>query len=501
MRKETTPTRVNIKKFNDAQRIAYNIVQDHFISENKEPLLMMITGLGGSGKSFVIQALSQLLHTKCRVCVFFGIAAFNIKGKTLHSLLQLPIKGKKNGPLKSSALANFSMILRMLIISSLMNFQLLVKMFGWINRRCKQATGISTVPFSGMSIILVGDIAQLPPITDQVLYHTKPKSELAVEGYCTYKKFETVVKFEINERARGADDEQQRFRGLQIRARDGNSTFEDWNLLLSRQPHNVTDKTNFQNTAVRLSFSNEKVAKDNYERLEQLQETVVQINAHHSNPRAKSLSSEEMGGLEPIIYLSKKARVKLTRNLWTEAGLCNGTMGTIKDIIFSESHKATMLPIAIIVQFDDDYLGPSFCKDTPNCVPIFPVTSSSNTLGDNFERLQFPLKLAWSLTIHKSQGLTLKKCWIDLGSTEKVAGLTYVALSRVRKLSDTVIEPLTFERLHALKKTSNYKYRLLEESRLEQLAQHTLQNKRKNVTYFYASLTVKWITTKVQKRK
>ena len=155
-------------------------------------------------------------------------------------------------------------------------------MFGWINRRCKQATGISTVPFSGMSIILVGDIAQLPPITDQVLYHTKPKSELAVEGYCTYKKFETVVKFEINERARGADDEQQRFRGLQIRARDGNSTFEDWNLLLSRQPHNVTDKTNFQNTAVRLSFSNEKVAKDNYERLEQLQETVVQINAHYS---------------------------------------------------------------------------------------------------------------------------------------------------------------------------------------------------------------------------
>lgn len=456
----------------------------------------MITGLGGSSKSFVIQALSQLLHTKCRVCAFFGIAAFYIKGKTLHSLLQLPIKGKKNGPLKSSALAKLQHDLEDVNYLIIDEFSVIGQnMFGWINRRCKQATGISTVPFGGMSIILVGDIAQLPPITDQVLYHTKPKSKLAVEGYCTYKKFETVVKFEINERARGADNEQQRFRGLQIRARDSNSTFEDWNLLLSRQPHNVTDKTNFQNTAVRLSFSNEKVAKDNYERLEQLQETVLQINAHHSNPRAKSLSSEEMGGLEPIIYLSKKARVKLTRNLWTEAGLCNGTMGTIKDIIFSESHKATMLPIAIIVQFDDDYLGPSFCKDTPNCVPIFPVTSSSNTLGNNFERVQFPLKLAWSMTIHKSQGLTLKKCWIDLGSTEKVAGLTYVALSRVRKLSDTVIEPLTFERLHALKKTSNHKYRLLEESRLEQLAQHTLQNKRENVTYFYASLTVKWITT------
>lgn len=96
---------VHIKKFNDAQRIAYNIAQDHLISENKEQQLIMITGLGGSGKSFVIQALNQLLHTKSRVCAFFGIAAFYIKGKTLHSLLQLPIKGKKNGPLKSSPLA------------------------------------------------------------------------------------------------------------------------------------------------------------------------------------------------------------------------------------------------------------------------------------------------------------------------------------------------------------------------------------------------------------
>lgn len=110
---------VNIKKFNVAQRIAYNIVEGHLISENKEPLLKMITGLGGSGKSSVIQALSQLLHTNCRVCAFFGIAAFNIKGKTLHSLLQLPIKGKKNGPLKSSALAKLQ--------HDLDEFQLLVK--------------------------------------------------------------------------------------------------------------------------------------------------------------------------------------------------------------------------------------------------------------------------------------------------------------------------------------------------------------------------------------
>jgi len=349
-------------------------------------------------------------------------------------------------------------------------------MFAWINRRCKQATGYSTVPFGGISIILVGDIAQLPPITDQVLYHTRPNSDLAIEGYCIYKKFEKVVKFEVNERAGGADDEQQRIRALQIKARDGNSNLEDWNMLLLRQPQNVVDIDNFENSSVKLSFGNEKVAKDNYERLKELQQTIVQINAHHSNPKAKSLSSEEMSGLEPTIYVSKQARVMLTRNLWTEAGLCNGTMGTVKDIIFSENHSSPMLPIAIIIQFDKDYIGPSFCKDTPNCVPIYPVTSSSNSFGNNLERMQFPLRLAWSMTIHKSQGLTLKKCWIDLGTSERVAGLTYAALSRVCKISDLVIEPVTFERLHSVKKTSNYKYRLLEEARLERLAQDTLHN-------------------------
>ena len=49
------------------------------------------------------------------------------------------------------------------------------KMFGWINKRCKEATGHTTVPFGGISVILVGDIGQLPSISDKVIYHTKPR--------------------------------------------------------------------------------------------------------------------------------------------------------------------------------------------------------------------------------------------------------------------------------------------------------------------------------------
>jgi len=81
------------------------------------------------------------------------------------------------------------------------------------------------------------------------------------------------------------------------------------------------------------------------------------------------------------------------------------------------------------------------------------MTKVSQSLGYNAERQQLPLQLAWAMTIHKCQGLTLEKAWIDLGKSESVTGMTYVALSRVRNLSDLVLEPLTFERLQALKRS------------------------------------------------
>ena len=137
----------------------------------------------------------------------------------------------------------------------------------------------------------------------------------------------------------------------------------------------------------------------------------------------------------------------LTRNLWTEKGLCNGSMGTVVDIVYKEGDHPPALPIAVIVQFDDTYTGPSFRSDIPRSVPIIPQTNESDLYGSSHERQQLPLKLSWAITIHKSQGLTLGKAWVDIGKSEKFTGLTYVALSRVRRLEDLIIEPMTLERL------------------------------------------------------
>lgn len=133
-----------------------------------------------------------------------------------------------------------------------------------------------------------------------------------------YHKFDTVVKLQVNERGRGSSNDQQLFRELQIRARDGNSSLEAWKLLLTRVPDNIPNRTEFEKESVRLSFGNENVVRDNYAKLRNLNELIVQVDVKHSCSKAKHLPEKDMGGLEPKIYPSKNAHVMLTRNLWVD---------------------------------------------------------------------------------------------------------------------------------------------------------------------------------------
>ena len=162
----------------------------------------------------------------------------------------------------------------------------------------------------------------------------------------------------------------------------------------------------------------------------------------------------------------------LTMNLWPAVGLCNGSTGTVMDIIYTTPHKPPDLPVAVIVKFDN-YIGPSLSEKVPSLVAIAPVTVSTQSGNSVHERQQLPLKLAWALTIHKSQGLTLPRTWVDIGKSEQTLGITYVGLSRVKQLSSLVVEPMTFDRLKSIKKSNALKYRQQEEERLNQLFEIT----------------------------
>ena len=172
-----------------------------------------------------------------------------------------------------------------------------------------------------------------------------------------------------------------------------------------------------------------------------------------------------MCGLEPTLLIAKDALVMLTVNLWASVGLCNGSVGTVVDIVYQTNHQPPDLPIAVIVKFDH-YIGP-FLSNFPSSVPITPISITVHSGNTVHERQQVPLKLAWALTIHnKSQGLTLSKSWVDIGKREFTSGISYVAISRVRNLSSLIIEPMTFDRLTSIKNAQNLKFRLEEEHRL-----------------------------------
>ena len=94
---------------------------------------------------------------------------------------------------------------------------------------------------------------------------------------------------------------------------------------------------------------------------------------------------------------------------------------TVVDIIYQNSHQPPDLPIAVIVEFEN-YRGPVFNENQPLCIPICPITVTSQTGIGIHERQQLPIRLAWALTIHKSQGLTLPKAWIDICKSERIAG-------------------------------------------------------------------------------
>jgi len=161
-------------------------------------------------------------------------------------------------------------------------------------------------------------------------------------------------------------------------------------------------------------------------------------------------------------------------NIWTEVGLCNGALGTLAHFVYPNEQQPPCLPICVIIQFDENCNGPSISSSFARSVQICPITQVSQTLGHSADRQQLPLRLAWAMTIHKSQGLTLKKAWVDLGKSENIKGMTYVALSRVRNLSDLVVEPMTLERLQAPKKSPNLHSRIMDEQQLNKISQTTV---------------------------
>ena len=139
------------------------------------------------------------------------------------------------------------------------------------------------------------------------------------------------------------------------------------------------------------------VAEHNVAKLRASGQPIAVLSALHTGPSASKATSDDAGGLEPVICIAHGARVMLSANVWVEVGLVNGALGTVEAICYEGDQRPPNLPIAVTIKFDS-YSGPTLPDGT---VPITPLRRTWFSTTKPCSRLQIPLKLAWAVTIHK----------------------------------------------------------------------------------------------------
>ncbi|CAK5263583.1 unnamed protein product [Mycena citricolor] len=330
--------------------------------------------------------------------------------------------------------------------------------------------------FGGISIALVGDFAQLPPVGDRPLYAPPSRDltdggSLSRDGSILYRSFSESHALCVVHRQEGDSPEQEAFRALLRHASQGSLSVLEWETLLTcRFSVLCPDERATFSEALCLFTTREDVHTLNLDQLQALNEPCARMKARHNGgPAAAKVTADNAGGLEPYLTLSRRSQVIINRNLWQQHGLVNATVGTVEDVIWAQGASTSDLPEVVLVSCKD-YTGPTLWRtepqlpDFPGGVPIVPIPTVKSTfnVGDKqMSRVQVPLRLAWAVTIHKSQGLTIPKIKLGLGKKGFAMGLTFVGLSRVKALADiAILGQLDYSRVHNLG-GKNMQYRTL----------------------------------------
>lgn len=154
---------------------------------------MIVSGTAGTGKSYLISTIANLLGNQCLLTGTTGMAAFNIGGRTLHSTLHIPINSPPTD-LQGNSLQCLQLTIQYVKYLVIDEMSMLGQRTMAIVDKClRQATGCLDTPLGGISVILFGDFAQLPPVGDRPLYADNPSSSLMLHGFTTYRLFDTSV--------------------------------------------------------------------------------------------------------------------------------------------------------------------------------------------------------------------------------------------------------------------------------------------------------------------
>jgi ATP-dependent DNA helicase PIF1 len=461
----TTPpspdlTAIDLNTLSIKQHQALNLVTDHVFGPSRhQQLLMVVLGTAGTGKSYLINAIRQTFSQRLelhslRITAPTGIAASNISGSTIYSLLSLLNENLTGSRL--NFLQNSLQHVRLIVIDEYSFMS--ISVFESLDRQLRKIfPNQADRPFGGINIVLCGDPAQLAPVRGQPVYAPQNCNTPRPNRF---HLFQTVIELDQPFRQTGSDETQIRFRQLLSRVADCRAHEDDWVWLQTRHSTSLPSKDNATfDTKKHIVSTNNARNTINKKRLGELA-PIINIAGYDDGLHDISEDNVDedavtQGG--PQLY-AIGAEVMLTANLWTEAGLVNGACGIVDDIVKPPDDRQARV---IMVNFPN-YHGPSLSPSRPSVVPITQVRAANKN--------GMPLTLAWAVTIHKSQGMTLDHVTVDLGNTEFASGLTFVALSQAKTFTGLRVTPFDFNRFKRIEKGRHVIARRHEFVRLRTLA-------------------------------
>ena len=378
---------------------------------------LFITGKAGSGKSTLLNYIRENSKKNLAVVAPTGVAALNVKGQTIHRFFAFPIN------VTPEKIANFQVTprvkriykqLQTLIIDEAS--MLRADIFDCIDVFLQIYGPSPDKAFGGVQIILVGDLLQLPPVIgnqENNYFRQKYNSPYFFDADA-FRKINMEI-IELNKIYRQKDSE---FIELLSRIRSNVATINDINKL-NQQYEAKTDDDKF---IINLTTTNKMAEEYNQQKLQQLPcRTFCSQAVIDGNFSAEYYPTSE------FLELKEGAQMMFLNND-IKGRWVNGSLGKIEKIKLNED-KIRYLCIRL--------------QDNAKLVEVFPYEWEiykyslvgreiiSDVVG-SFR--QFPLRLAWAVTIHKSQGQTFDNVCIDIGNGTFAAGQIYVALSRCTSL-------------------------------------------------------------------
>jgi len=418
-----------IDKENKQQLLAYELIANTNSS-------FFLTGRAGTGKTTFLRNVQKMVDKQFITLAPTGVAAILAGGDTIHSFFGLPMDVCTPGTMGKM---NEARILTLIHTDTIIIDEVSMVRCDIIDAidYTMRKTLRSSLPFGGKQIIFVGDMFQLPPVVKQGAEHDLMRDLYRTEDFFFYKadviKRMRMVKIEFQKVYRQEDES---FLRILENVRLNKTTPENLMHLNER----VCQPTKEDGAVITLASLNKTADTINQQRLAE-----IEAEEYTYEGTVTGKFEEKRFPVDKTLKLKVGAQVMFTRNDPRKRWV-NGTIGSVTKLAKDE----------ITVTTDNGtYVVPNCTWESYSYEYDKEERKMKKELMGTFT--QYPLRLAWAITVHKSQGMTFNKLYLDLSRGMFAAGQLYVALSRVRSLEGLFLSrPIIPQYAHTSREVLSY---------------------------------------------